>query len=76
MPWTNKLDLGVAYSPNFADNKLKFAVDVFNVFNAQVAQNIVEYGELGGEGVPYASTNRVLSYSTPRYVRFMVRYDF
>ena len=76
LPWTNKLDLGVAYAPNWADNALEFSLDVFNVFDEQEAQSIVEYGELGGPGVPYAHTNRVLSYSTPRSVRFALRYDF
>ena len=76
LPWTNKLDLGVTYAPDFADNRLQFSVDVFNVFDEQVEQSIVEYGENGGPGVPYSSTNRVLSYSSPRYVRFAMRYDF
>jgi hypothetical protein len=76
MPWTNKLDLGVSYAPNFANNALVFSLDVFNVFNSQVAQNMVEYGELGGIGVPYNQTGRPLSFSTPRNVRFAVRYDF
>jgi hypothetical protein len=76
MPWTNKLDLGVSYAPNFANNALVFSLDVFNVFDSQVAQNMVEYGELGGIGVPYNQTGRPLSFSTPRNVRFAVRYDF
>lgn len=76
LPWTKTFDLGVAYAPNFANNALVFSVDVFNVFDEQVEQNIVEYGELGGAGVPYHSTNRVISYSTPRNVRFALRYDF
>jgi hypothetical protein len=76
LPWTNRLDLGVAYAPNFANNQLVFSLDVFNAFDDQTEQNIVEYGENGGPGVPYSSTNRVISYSTPRYVRFALRYDF
>lgn len=76
MPWTRQLDLGVTYSPKFADNKLTFRLDVLNVFNSQVAQNRVEYGELGGPGVPYQYTGRVISYSAPRYARLGIRYDF
>ena len=76
MPWTVRWDLGVKYSPNFAANKLQFALDVFNVANTQTAQNIIEYGELGSPGAAYHSTGRVLSYSAPRSVRFSVRYDF
>lgn len=76
MGWTNKFDLGIAYAPSFAGNALVFSVDVFNVFDEQEAQNRIEYGELGGPGVPYAHSGRVISYSTPRNVRFSLRYDF
>ncbi|WCE03007.1 TonB-dependent receptor [Pseudoxanthomonas sp. JBR18] len=76
LPWEYKLDMGLSYIPAAAAERLEFSVDVFNVFNKQVAQNIVEYGENGGVGRPYNSTNRVISYSDPRYVRFAVRWNF
>ncbi len=76
LPWTGKLDLGVSYAPSFADNKLQFGMDVFNVTNSQPVQNVIEYGEIGAPGNPYHSTNRAISYQAPRYVRFTVRYDF
>lgn len=77
LPWTTRLDLGMTYSPSFVpDNRLKLSVDVFNVLDKQVEQSIVEYGELGGPGVAYTSTGRVISYSEPRSVRFTLRYDF
>lgn len=76
LPWETKLDLGVNYAPAFADNKLQFGVDVFNVTNSQKVQNIIEYGEIGAIGNPYSQSNRVISYGAPRYVRFSVRYDF
>jgi hypothetical protein len=76
LPWTTRFDAGVTYSPSFADHKLEFSLDIFNLFNTQTVQNIVEYGELGGVGVPYTYTNRVISRSAPRSMRFSVRYDF
>jgi outer membrane receptor protein involved in Fe transport len=76
LPWSAKLDVGVAYLPAFAKEKLQFAVDVFNVTNSQPVQNVVEYGEIGAPGNPYHSTYRALSYQAPRSVRFSVRYDF
>jgi hypothetical protein len=34
-PWTKPLDLGIHYKPAFADHKLGFNLDIFNVFNEQ-----------------------------------------
>ncbi|MGH8055521.1 MAG: TonB-dependent receptor [Stenotrophomonas sp.] len=77
LPWTTRMDVGVSYSPRFVPgNKLQFNFDVFNVLNRQVIQNVVEYGENGGFGVPYQQAGRVLSYSAPRSMRFSMRYDF
>jgi len=46
------------------------------VLNRQVAQNIEERGELGGQGVVADSRYRVISYDAPRSVRLTARYDF
>jgi len=75
LPWTKTMDLGVAYRPEFAGSRLEFGLDVFNVFNSQTEQNRIEYGENGGPGVPYNQAGRVVSYSTPRYARFTIRWD-
>ena len=74
-PWTYKLDLNVAYSPAWADNKLTLQMDVFNILNKQTP---LYYN------TRYASNRstvnplymRVLDYSSPRTVRFTARYDF
>jgi hypothetical protein len=85
LPWTTRLDLGVSYSPAFADNKLQFMLDVFNVFNQQEVQNVYELSESGAGFdeptqkwvyTPNGSYGRVISYSAPRSIRFGVRYDF
>lgn len=76
LPWTKSLDLNVAWTPAFADKKLTFKVDVFNVFNSQDAINVNESGEdAAGNWQPnvWKSATR---YQTPRSVRFMVQYDF
>lgn len=75
LPWTNTLDLGVNYIPAWADKKLRFGVDVFNVTNTQVAQNVIERNEKA-PGVASATARQVVSYNAPRSVRFSVRYDF
>jgi hypothetical protein len=71
------LDLNVAYRPAFADGKLAFKVDLFNVFNRQEALAVDENGEDGDgnslQGITYM-TPTILQ--APRSVRFMVQYDF
>lgn len=76
LPDTAKLDLGVAYAPDVLDNRLVLGLDVFNVFDQQVAQNVEERWESGGVGTPYAHSGRVVSYTAPRSMRFTLRYDF
>lgn len=76
LPFDAQLSLNVAYTPKWADGKLKLSADVFNVLNRQVAQNIEERGELGGQGVVADSRYRVISYDAPRSVRLTARYDF
>jgi len=75
LPWTWNLDLGAQYMPDFAQNKLAFTADVFNVFTQQRSLSVYEYGETdsGARDINYL---RPLSFQTPRYVRLGVRYDF
>ena len=76
MPDTATIDLGLAYAPNVLDNRLVFSLDVFNIFDQQVAQSVEERWESGGYGTRYAHSGRVINYSAPRSVRLAVRYDF
>ncbi len=77
-PWTTTFDLNVAYRPAFADGKLAFKVDVFNLFNADKPTAVDEEGE-DDLGSPAGARNTYLTplaWQTPRSVRFMVQYDF
>ncbi|MFC3549938.1 TonB-dependent receptor domain-containing protein [Lysobacter cavernae] len=71
------LDLNVAYRPSFAEGKLAFKMDIFNVFNRQKALAVDEFGEdsTGNplQGVTYMTPT---VYQAPRAVRFMVQYDW
>jgi hypothetical protein len=76
-PWTRTLDLNVAYKPAFADGKLTFKADVFNVFDADGATAVNEAGE-DATGSPTTSRTykNPVTWQTPRTFRFMVQYDF
>jgi len=74
-PWTEDLSLGVHYSPAFADHKLGFHADVFNVLNQQRALQV----DPTSTSDAFTISNTYgdgLFYQTPRYVRLSVTYDF
>lgn len=75
LPWQKIMDLGVTYRPAFADSKLAFNFNIFNVFNER--QPTVT--EATYETAPYTVSNAygaTLYQTTPRYGRFSVTYDF
>ncbi|MEO6383813.1 MAG: hypothetical protein ABIO30_05085, partial [Thermomonas sp.] len=75
-PWTQRLDLGLSYSPAFMDHKLKAGVNVFNVFNQRKPTSYVQGSEDDG---PYSVNNDYklpIGYTTPRYVQFSLSYDY
>ena len=72
LPWTYELNLSAQYTPAWADHKLAFTADVFNVFTQQRKVSVVETQN----SVDDVNYGRVISYQTPRTVRLGVRYDF
>ena len=76
-PWTRTLDLNVAYQPSFADGKLTFKADVFNVFNEHGVTSVNEFGE-DAAGVPqfHRTYGNPATWQAPRQFRFMVQYDY
>ncbi len=72
LPWDNRLDLNVAYKPNFAPG-LQVRLDVFNVFNRQVVQNVTEAYNSGQ--LVNAIYGTPLSLTAPRSGRISVSYD-
>ncbi|URL58740.1 TonB-dependent receptor [Luteibacter flocculans] len=67
--WTHILSLNAEYRPSFADHKLAFNVNVYNVLNEQKATRLNPDYSDGNYKTP-------LSWETPRYVRFGITYDF
>jgi hypothetical protein len=74
-PTTWVMDLSAAYTPTWADGKLKFKVDAFNVFNNDRVLEYNEFKEASRNVLDPDYLNDV-NYQTPRSVRFTVRYDF
>ncbi len=73
--WIAQLDLGLTYKPNFADGKLAFTLNVFNVTNRQTATNIYPFSELN-PGQVNPLWNQAVAYQPPRYARLTVSYDY
>ena len=74
-PNTWVMDLSGAYIPNWANGKLKFKLDVFNVFNNDKVLEYNEFKEATRNVLDPDYLNDV-NYQTPRSVRFTIRYDY
>ncbi len=75
LPWTNSLDLNVAYTPNWAEG-LTLKMDVFNVLNSRKVTSVNETAEIRATGLANQTYLLPLTWQAPRQVRFMVQYDF
>ncbi|UPG95076.1 TonB-dependent receptor plug domain-containing protein [Luteibacter aegosomatissinici] len=73
-PWQHIISLSAEYRPVWADQKLAFNVMVYNVLNESKAT--ASYALYGTTAAPNTNYGRVTYYSTPRYVRFGITYDF
>lgn len=75
LPWTKTMNLGVTYSPKFAQDKLAFNFTVFNALNERKPVRL----ESQYESEPYTVSNAYgtpLSVMSPRSARLSVTYDF
>ncbi|PPT92922.1 TonB-dependent receptor [Xanthomonas theicola] len=74
-PWTRIVDLGLSYRPAFADDKLSFNLQVFNLFNERKPVQV----NSTWEDSPYTLSNTYnmgLFYTAPRYAQVSVSYDY
>ena len=74
-PWQEIVSLNLEYRPDWAGKKLAFGAMVYNLFDQQ---RVTQYrqGSVSGPGVTSVNWQTPISYTTPRYVRFSVSYDF
>jgi hypothetical protein len=73
-PWTEILSLNTEYRPAFADHKLAFAVNVYNVLNQRRLTQVNPI--YGSADATLSNWQRPVSATQSRYVRFGVSYDF
>jgi hypothetical protein len=73
--WTRRLDLGVRYTPDFANRKLAFHLDVFNALNEQKPIQTDPSYE-AAKGVVSNTYGMGIYYQQPRSVRLSVSYDY
>jgi outer membrane receptor protein involved in Fe transport len=74
-PWVKQLDLAAEYRPAFADHKLAFGVQVFNVTNERKPLST----DVTYEDSPFTVSNTYNAgeyYQQPRYARLTATYDF
>ncbi|QQX79560.1 TonB-dependent receptor [Shewanella sp. KX20019] len=75
-PWLFNADLGISYSPNWAEG-LSLKATVFNVFNNQEDTTYDQVNDYE-QGSTARSPNylQAASYQSPRYVQFSAHYSF
>lgn len=73
--WINQLDVGLTYKPKFADGKLAFNLNVFNITNEDTATAVYPFSQLPDNSVNPLYGQAVV-YQTPRYARLTASYDF
>lgn len=75
LPWMRQLDLGATYRPDFAQSRLAFNLNVFNVTNEQKVLAIFPNSESSPNlANPLYGTPTAMQ--QPRYVRLSVNYDY
>ncbi|MCX7513288.1 TonB-dependent receptor [Frateuria hangzhouensis] len=75
-PWQTRVDLSLAYRPAFAEHKLAFKLDVFNVFDKQTVLQ-TEPHLYPRSGSTISNTyHEALYFQDPRYMRLSVSYDY
>jgi TonB dependent receptor/Carboxypeptidase regulatory-like domain/TonB-dependent Receptor Plug Domain len=75
LPWTNQVDLSMAYTPRWAEG-LTVKMDVFNVFNEQETVAVEDRAEDPATGVPASTYLVPRAFQMPRYFQFSLQYDF
>ncbi|MGN2247288.1 TonB-dependent receptor plug domain-containing protein [Frateuria sp. GZRR35] len=74
-PWTKQINVGMQYMPAFADHKLAFKLDVFNLLNEQRATQTYPTRDTD-PGFIDNQFHTPVTFEPPRYVRLSVSYDY
>ncbi|GHG03862.1 TonB-dependent receptor [Thalassotalea marina] len=76
-PWTKRLDMGVMYNPDWADGKVTFRMDLFNVLNFQEVTKFTETGDVNRDA-PYRNPEfmNASDFQAPRSIRLSARFKF
>nr|WP_315472224.1 carboxypeptidase regulatory-like domain-containing protein [uncultured Undibacterium sp.] len=72
LPFDKRLDLNVTYKPSFLGG-IAFKADIFNIFNTQTLQNVVEAYNRGTRA--REEYERPISFTAGRSVRFTAEYN-
>ena len=75
LPWDNRLDMNISYKPR-AVKGLQLKMDIFNVFDQQTVQNVIEGYNVRSGGRVASDYETPLSLTAPRSVKFTASYDY
>ena len=68
----------MSYTPTWADKKLSFKLDVFNILNSNGVTEYYETTARGGSASPVYDNNfkQAVNFQAPRSLRLMASYEF
>jgi len=76
-PWTYNIDMGISYTPSWADDNLTLQAQIYNVLNNGKATEYNQQKDLTqGSNAVNPNFMNVTSYQVPRYVSLTARYRF
>ena len=75
LPWDNRLDMNISYKPA-AVKGLQLKLDVFNVFDMQTVQNVIEGYNVRSGGRVANNYETPLSLTAPRSMKLTASYDY
>jgi hypothetical protein len=74
-PWTETLNLGLRYTPAFADGRLSFGLNIFNALDQQREVQVDPVSEADHYTVSNTYHDAIF-FQTPRSVQLSLSYDF
>ena len=73
--WVFNTNLTLVYRPNWAEKRVSFTLDAFNIFNGKAVTEVVETYQNASGGTDY-SYGTPSAWQRPRYFRLSANFEY